>query len=62
MTILPSDWMAVTLDFKQLIMSIGDYIDGENKNPKPFISTARESDIHEKITRGQAAVNNRRSA
>lgn len=47
---------------KQLIMSIGDYIDDHNKNPKTFIWTAKASDILEKVTGAQAAVNNRRSA
>jgi transposase len=49
-------------DLEQLIMGIGDYIDGHNKNPKPFIWTAKASDILEKVTRAQAALNNRRSA
>ena len=49
-------------DLEQLIMGIGDYIDGHNKNPKPFIWTAKASDILEKVTRAQAVLNNRRSA
>ena len=49
-------------DLEQLIMGIGDYIDGHNKNPKPFIWTAKASDILEKVTRAQAMLNNRRSA
>ena len=49
-------------DLEQLITAIGDYIDGHNENPKPFIWTAKASDILEKVTRAQAALNNRRSA
>jgi transposase len=49
-------------DLEQLIMGIGDYIDKHNLNPKPFIWTAKASDILEKVTRAQAALNNRRSA
>jgi hypothetical protein len=37
------------------------YIDGHNKNPKPFIWTAKANDILEKVTRAQAALNNRLS-
>src|SRR3954468_23618074 len=44
-------------DLEQLIMSIGNYIDGHNKNPKPFIWTAKANDILEKVTRAQAALN-----
>jgi len=49
-------------DLEQLIMAIGDYIDGHNQNPKPFIWTAKANDILEKVTRAQIALNNRRSA
>ena len=35
-------------DLEQLIMAIGDYIDRHNENPKPFIWTAKASDILEK--------------
>jgi transposase len=44
-------------DLEQLIMAIGNYIDGHNKNPKPFIWTAKANDILEKVTRAQAALN-----
>jgi transposase len=44
-------------DIEQLIMAIGDYIDGHNKNPKPFIWTAKANDILEKVTRAQATLN-----
>jgi hypothetical protein len=40
----------------------GDSIDDHNKNPKPFIWTAKAPDILERVTRTQAPVYNRRSA
>jgi len=43
-------------DLEQLIMAIGDYIDRHNDNPKPFIWTAKASDILEKVTRARAAL------
>src|ERR1017187_10221352 len=49
-------------DLEQLIMAIGEYIDGHNKNPKPFIWTAKATDILQKVTRAQTALNKRRSA
>jgi transposase len=49
-------------DLEQLIMAIGEYIDGHNQNPKPFIWTAKATDILEKVTRAKAVLNNRRSA
>ncbi len=49
-------------DLEQLITTIGSYIDVHNKNPKPFIWTAKASDILEKVTRAQTALNKRRSA
>jgi hypothetical protein len=49
-------------DLEQLITAIGNYIDRHNLNPKPFIWTAKASDILEKVTRAQAAINKRRSA
>jgi transposase len=48
-------------DLEQLIMAIGDYIDIHNQNPKPFIWTAKATDILQKVTRAKAALNNRRS-
>ncbi len=44
-------------DIEQLITAIGDYIDRHNNNPKPFIWTAKATDILEKVTRAQAARN-----
>ena len=49
-------------DLEQLITAIGNYIDGHNLNPKPFIWTPKASEILEKVTRAQAAINKRRSA
>jgi transposase len=49
-------------DLEQLIMAIGEYINGHNKSPKPFIWTAKANDILEKVTRAQTALNKRRSA
>jgi transposase len=43
-------------DLEQLITAIGDYIDHHNENPKPFIWTAKASDILEKVTRARAAL------
>ena len=44
-------------DLEQLIMAIGEYIDGHNQNPKPFIWTAKATDILEKVTRARAVLN-----
>ena len=49
-------------DLEQLIMAIGNYIDIHNQNPKPFIWTAKATDILEKVTRAKASLNKRRSA
>jgi transposase len=43
-------------DLEQLITAIGDYIDHHNKNPKPFIWTAKASDILQKVTRARTAL------
>src|SRR5471030_1625703 len=40
-------------DVEELVMAIGDYIDKYNDNPKPFIWTARASDILEKVKRAR---------
>ena len=44
-------------DLEQLIMAIGEYIDGHNQNPKPIIWTAKASDILGKVTRARATLN-----
>ncbi len=46
-------------DLEQLIMAVGHYIDHHNENPKPFIWTAKASDILEKVTRARAALHKR---
>jgi transposase len=43
-------------DLEQLINAIGHYIDLHNENPKPFIWTAKASDILEKVTRARTAL------
>ena len=47
---------------EELIMAMGDYIDNHNDNPKPFVWTAKASDILEKVKRAREALDNRRSA
>src|SRR5580704_13856686 len=49
-------------DAEELIMAIGEYIDKHNQSPKPFIWTAKASDILEKVTRARRALDNRHSA
>jgi transposase len=44
-------------DVEELIMAIGDYIDRHNENPKPFIWTAKASDILEKVKRARRSLN-----
>ncbi len=46
-------------DVEELIMAIGDYIDKHNDNPKPFVWTAKASDILEKVKRARAVLDNR---
>ena len=48
---------AVFRDVEELIMPIGDYIDRHNENPKPFIWTAKASDILEKVKRARRSLN-----
>lgn len=49
-------------DVEELVMAIGDYIDKHNLNPKPFIWTAKATDILQKVTRARQSLNNVRSA
>ena len=49
-------------DLEQLITAIGNYIDAHNQNPKPFIWTAKATDILKKVTRAQTTLNKRPSA
>jgi transposase len=46
-------------DVEELITAIGDYIDKHNCNPKPFVWTAKASDILEKVKRARKALDNR---
>ena len=46
-------------DVEELVMAIGDYIDKHNDNPKPFVWTAKASDVLEKVKRARVALNNR---
>jgi hypothetical protein len=43
-------------------MAIADYIARHNENPKPFISTARASDILEKVKRARRTLYKSQSA
>jgi hypothetical protein len=45
-------------DVEELIMAIGEYIDKHNDNPKPFVWTAKASDILEKVKRARAVLDN----
>jgi len=49
-------------DLEELFTAIGTYIDRHNQNPKPFIWTARASDILEKVKRARRALDKRHSA
>jgi transposase len=49
-------------DLEELFLAIGSYIDRHNENPKPFIWTARASDILEKVKRARRALHKRHSA
>jgi transposase len=44
---------------EELIMAIGDYIDKHNDDPKPFVWTAKASDVLEKVKRARAVLDNR---
>jgi transposase len=44
---------------KELVTAIRDYIGQHNHNPKPFIWTAKASDILEKVKRARVALDNR---
>ena len=41
---------------EELLESIGEYIDNHNRQPKPFIWTAKAPDILEKVKRARAAL------
>ena len=43
-------------DVEELIIAIGEYIDKHNDNPKPFVWTAKATDILEKVKRARKAL------
>jgi transposase len=43
-------------DVEELIMAIGEYIDNHNGKPKPFVWTAKATDILEKVKRARKAL------
>jgi len=43
-------------DVEALITAIGEYIDKHNDNPKPFVWTAKATDILEKVKRARKAL------
>jgi transposase len=45
-------------DVEELIMAIDQYVDRHNEQPKPFIWTAKASDILEKVKRARIKLNN----
>jgi transposase len=47
---------------EELIEAIFEYIDHHNDNPKPFIWTAKASDVLEKVKRARAALHNQQPA
>lgn len=46
-------------DVEELITAIGDYVDRHNDDPKPFVWTAKASDVLEKVKRARAVLDNR---
>jgi len=46
-------------DVEVLILAIGDYIGKHNVKLKPFVWTAKASDVLEKVKRARAALDNR---
>ena len=46
-------------DVQQLTSAISDYIAKHNDKPKPFVWTAKASDILEKVKRARAALDKR---
>lgn len=49
-------------DVEELVMAVEAYVDKHNEDPKPFIWTARATDILEKVKRARIARDNRQSA
>ena len=48
-------------DAEELIMAIFEYIDKHNQRPKPFVWTAKASDILEKVKRARRSIDNQHS-
>jgi transposase len=48
-------------DVEELITTIDSFVDQHNEQPKPFIWTAKASDILEKVKRARAALDNTQS-
>jgi len=48
-------------DVEELITTIDSYVDQHNEQPKPFIWTAKASDILEKVKRARTALDNAQS-
>jgi len=48
-------------DVEELITAIGDYVDHHNRQPKPFIWTAKATDILQKVKRARRALDNPQS-
>lgn len=46
-------------DVEELVNAMEDYIQRHNDNPKPFVWTAKATDVLEKVKRARAALNNR---
>jgi hypothetical protein len=46
----------------ELVEAIEQYLNSHNENPKPFIWTAKASDILEKVKRGREKLNKLQSA
>jgi hypothetical protein len=46
-------------DVEELITAVENYIDKHNQDPKPFIWTAKATDILEKVKRARAARDGR---
>ena len=45
-------------DIPELVEAVESYIDKHNENPKPFIWTAKASDILAKVNRARQALHN----
>lgn len=48
-------------DVEELITAIDTYVDKHNHQPRPFIWTAKASDILEKVRRARATLDNAQS-